>query len=42
MPLSTCYLGTPRHHGLILGYGGTTVAEIPKAIQRLRRVLRTN
>ena len=42
VPLSTCYLGTPRHHGLILGYGGTTVAEIPKAIQRLRRVLRTN
>jgi len=42
MPLSTCYLGTPVHHGLVLGYGGTAVAEIPKAVQRLRRVIRKN
>jgi GntR family transcriptional regulator/MocR family aminotransferase len=39
MPLSACYLGTPRQHGLVLGYGGTCVAEIPKAVQRLRRVI---
>jgi len=39
MPLSTCYLGTPSHHGLVLGYGGTSVAEMPRAVQRLRRVI---
>ena len=41
MPLSTCYLGAPLRHGLVLGYGGTSVAEIPKAVQRLRRAMRT-
>jgi hypothetical protein len=39
MPLSSCYLETPRLHGLVLGYGGTSVADIPKAVQRLRRAM---
>ena len=39
MPLSSCYLGTPVHHGLVLGYGGTRALEIPRAVQRLRRVI---
>jgi GntR family transcriptional regulator/MocR family aminotransferase len=39
MPLSSCYLGPPIRHGLVLGYGGTTVAEIPSAVHRLRRVI---
>ncbi len=42
MPLSACYLSKPLHHGLVLGYGGTSVAEIPKAVQRLRRVISTS
>jgi len=42
MPLSACYLSKPLHHGLVLGYGGTSVAEIPKAVQRLRRVIGTS
>jgi GntR family transcriptional regulator/MocR family aminotransferase len=39
MPLSSCYLGKPSRQGLVLGYGGTSVAEIPAAVQRLRRVV---
>ena len=39
MPLSSCYLESPRLHGLVLGYGGISVADIPKAVQRLRRVM---
>jgi GntR family transcriptional regulator/MocR family aminotransferase len=39
MPLSSCYLGKPTRRGLVLGYGGTTAAEIPSAVHRLRRVI---
>jgi len=39
MPLSSCFLGKPSRQGLVLGYGGTSVAEIPAAVQRLRRVV---
>jgi GntR family transcriptional regulator/MocR family aminotransferase len=39
MPLSSCYLVEPTRRGLVLGYGGTTVAEIPSAVHRLRRVI---
>jgi GntR family transcriptional regulator / MocR family aminotransferase len=42
MPLSACYLGKPVHHGLVLGYGGTSVGEMTKAVERLRRVLRAS
>ena len=39
MPLSTCYLGEGARQGLVLGYGGTTAAEMPAAVRRLRAVL---
>jgi GntR family transcriptional regulator/MocR family aminotransferase len=39
MPLSSCYLGAPARHGLVLGYGGTSVAAMPKAVERLRRAV---
>jgi GntR family transcriptional regulator / MocR family aminotransferase len=39
MPLSACYLGRPVRHGLVLGYGGTRVEEMPGAVQRLRRAI---
>ena len=39
MPLSSCYLGHPTRRGLVLGYGGTTVGEIPSAVHRLRRAI---
>lgn len=39
LPLSACYVGRPRHHGLVLGYGGTSVAEMPKAVERLGHVI---
>jgi GntR family transcriptional regulator/MocR family aminotransferase len=39
MPLSACYLGEPVRSGLVLGYGGTEVAEIPHAVRRLRDVI---
>jgi GntR family transcriptional regulator/MocR family aminotransferase len=42
MPLSSCYLGKPVHNGLVLGYGGTSVAEMPKAVERLGHVLRAS
>jgi len=39
MPLSSCYLGRARRHGLVLGYGGVDAAEIPAAVARLASVL---
>ncbi|HEV7502529.1 MAG TPA: PLP-dependent aminotransferase family protein [Vicinamibacteria bacterium] len=39
MPLSACYLGPPARQGLVLGYGGTSAAQMPAAVRRLRRVL---
>jgi len=39
MPLSSCYAGPPARQGLVLGYGGTSVQEIPEAVRRLRRAL---
>jgi GntR family transcriptional regulator/MocR family aminotransferase len=37
MPLSSCYLGTPRKNGFVLGYGGTSAADMTAAVERLRR-----
>ena len=37
-PLSPSYLGKPEQ-GLILGYGGTAVAEIPRAVRKLRDII---
>jgi GntR family transcriptional regulator/MocR family aminotransferase len=39
MPLSACYLGAPLHHGLVLGYGGTSITEMPRAVRQLRSVI---
>jgi GntR family transcriptional regulator/MocR family aminotransferase len=39
MPLSACYLGPPLLNGLVLGYGGTSLADMPRAAQRLRRAI---
>jgi GntR family transcriptional regulator/MocR family aminotransferase len=39
MALSSCYLGPRRRSGLVLGYGGVSVEEIPDAVRRLRRLL---
>jgi GntR family transcriptional regulator / MocR family aminotransferase len=39
MPLSACYMGSPARQGLVLGYGGTTAAQMPAAVRRLRRAL---
>ena len=38
-PLSVCYAGTPKAHGLILGYAGTPEADIEPAIVKLQEVL---
>ena len=38
-PLSGCYGGSRKEHGLILGYAGTPEAEIEPAIKRLRGVV---
>jgi GntR family transcriptional regulator / MocR family aminotransferase len=37
-PLSPSYLNKPRQ-GFVLGYGGTSAAEIPRAVRKLRDVL---
>lgn len=37
-PLSRLYLERPRQ-GFVLGFGGTTVSEIPQAVRRLRALL---
>ena len=39
-PLSTCYAGRRRRHGLILGYAATPDAEIESACTTLAQVLR--
>jgi GntR family transcriptional regulator/MocR family aminotransferase len=39
-PLSACYAGRHKKHGLILGYAGTPESEIEAAILKLQRVLR--
>jgi len=36
MPLSSCYLTTPRRGGLILGYGGVSARQIHDGISKLR------
>jgi GntR family transcriptional regulator/MocR family aminotransferase len=36
MPLSSCYLGAPSQQGLVLGFGGTTVAQMRSAVLALR------
>jgi GntR family transcriptional regulator / MocR family aminotransferase len=38
-PLSPSYLGEVSRQGFILGFSGTTVAEMPSAVRRLRAVL---
>ena len=38
-PLSVCYAGRHKQHGLILGYAGTPEPEIEPAIRKLRWVL---
>lgn len=39
MPLSSCYFGRPTRHGLVLGYGGVPAADVPEAVDRLRRLI---
>jgi hypothetical protein len=38
-PLSRSYLCEAARPGLILGFGSTAVAEIPRAIRKLRNLL---
>ena len=38
-PLSVCYAGRARRHGLILGYAGTPEAEIDRSLLKLRDVV---
>ncbi len=39
-PLSACYSGRTKKHGLILGYAGTPEQDMPAAIAVLRSVLK--
>ena len=38
-PLSACYSGRTKRHGLILGYAGTPEADMPRALAALRNVV---
>jgi GntR family transcriptional regulator/MocR family aminotransferase len=38
-PLSSCYMYQATCQGFILGFGGTTTAEIPRAVRKLRNLL---
>lgn len=40
-PLSVCYAGRARRHGLILGYAGTPETEIEHAVRALRKIVLT-
>jgi GntR family transcriptional regulator/MocR family aminotransferase len=39
MPLSPCYIGNASRQGFVLGFGGTSVAEISIGVRRLRTAL---
>ena len=39
VPLSSSYLGEPSRQGFILGFGSTSVEEMPKAVRKLRNLL---
>jgi GntR family transcriptional regulator / MocR family aminotransferase len=39
IPLSSCYLKGPPQQGLILGFAGSSVEEIPLAVRRLAEVM---
>jgi GntR family transcriptional regulator/MocR family aminotransferase len=39
MPLSACYVGAPERGGLVLGYGGATLAQIRDGVRRLKASL---
>jgi GntR family transcriptional regulator / MocR family aminotransferase len=39
VPLSSSYMGTPPRHGFVLGFGSTSVEDIPRALRKLRSVL---
>jgi GntR family transcriptional regulator / MocR family aminotransferase len=38
-PLSSCYITKPAADGFILGFGSTTLAEIPRAVTRLASII---
>ena len=38
-PLSPAYLGNDARQGFVLGFGSTTAADMPRAVQRLRGLL---
>src|SRR5262249_33708174 len=38
-PLSSSYVGKPLRHGFILGFGSTSVEEMPEAVRKLRSLL---
>jgi DNA-binding transcriptional MocR family regulator len=38
-PLSPSYSGQPAHQGFVLGFGGTELADIPRAVRKLRSQL---
>jgi GntR family transcriptional regulator / MocR family aminotransferase len=39
VPLSSSYLEKPARKGFILGFAGTTVAEMPRAVRHLKQLL---
>ena len=39
MPLSSCYLGRAERRGFVLGFGGTSRAEISRGVRGLRAAL---
>lgn len=41
-PLSACYAGRTKKHGLILGYAGTPAQDMPAALATLRNVVRSS
>jgi GntR family transcriptional regulator / MocR family aminotransferase len=41
-PLSACYSGRAKKHGLILGYAGTPEPDMPSALAILRSVMRSS
>jgi GntR family transcriptional regulator/MocR family aminotransferase len=41
-PLSACYSGRAKKHGLILGYAGTPAEDMPAAVATLRGVVRAS
>jgi GntR family transcriptional regulator/MocR family aminotransferase len=42
LPLSPAYIGDSHRHGFVLGFGSTSVAQIPQAVRHLKAIMQAS